>query len=214
VLNLGEGAGQPVRLRAFSPYGEGVACFGDASQPGRLVSSRKVEGGALLEAELPRLQPFGVLYDATPIAAGADLTKLPFITGSTAGGLFREGSIYGSGTVGAAQVEGRTWSVVSGHPPDNGRTALDWCLQLPPEPLRLRFHAELIPGGNPVAFEVQVNGLPVWGLPMPYPNGWKEGAVSLRPWAGQTVLLSLVTDSVGSNNCDWARWGDVRVEAE
>jgi len=62
-----------------------------------------------------------------------------------------------------------------------------------------------------VAFEVQVNGQPVWDLPMPHPDGWKEGVVDLKPWAGQTVLLSLVTDSMGSNICDWAQWGDIRL---
>jgi len=68
-------------------------------------------------------------------------------------------------------------------------------------------------GGSPVAFEVQVNGRPVWGLPMPSPSGWKAASVDLSPWAGKCVLLSLVTDSCGSNNCDWAVWGDPRLVA-
>ena len=68
-------------------------------------------------------------------------------------------------------------------------------------------------GGSPVAFEVQVNGQSLWALPMPYPDGWKGGTVDLASWAGKPVLLSLVTDSVGSNNCDWAAWGDVRLVA-
>jgi hypothetical protein len=38
------------------------------------------------------------------------------------------------------------------------------------------------------------------------------GAVDLSRSAGQTVLVSLVTDSLGSNNCDWAIWVNPRLE--
>jgi hypothetical protein len=37
--------------------------------------------------------------------------------------------------------------------------------------------------------------------------------VDLSPYAGQVVLLSLVTDSLGTNNCDWAVWTQPRLEA-
>ena len=214
VVNPGRAETRPLKLQVFSPYGEGAACFGDPDQPGRVVATRPANGdGVLLDIELPRAQPFGLLYEMTPAAVGADLADLPFSTGSTAGGVLQEGSIYGSGTVGPDQVDGATCRAINGHPPNSGRTALDWCLQLPPEPVRLRFHAQVRPGGGPVAFEVQVNGQSLWALPMPYPNGWKEGVVDLAPWAGKPVLLSLVTDSVGSNLCDWAAWGDARLVA-
>jgi len=202
-----------VRLQVFSPYGLGKACFGDADQPGRLAATHAAEGGALLDIELPRPQPFGLLYETTPAAAGVDLADLPFITGSVSGGLLHEGSVWGSGSISADEVDGTPCKAISGHPPGSGRTALDWCVQLPAEPLRLQFHVQVRKGGGPVAFEVQVNGQSLWHLPMPYPSGWKEGAVDLAPWAGKPVLLSLVTDSVGSNNCDWAAWGDVRLAA-
>jgi hypothetical protein len=213
VVNLGSAETQPLKLQVFSPYGPGAACFGDPDQPGRVIATRRADGGALLDIELPRAQPFGLLYETTPAAAGADLADLPFITGSTSGGLLHEGSIYGSGTVGADEVDGAACRAISGHPPNAGRTALDWCLQLPPEPVRLHFYAKVRPGGGPVAFEVQANGQSLWALPMPHPDGWKKGVVDLTPWAGKPVLLSLVTDSVGSNNCDWAVWGDVRLAA-
>ena len=48
---------------------------------------------------------------------------------------------------------------------------------------------------------------------MPAPAGWKRGSVDLGPWAGKKVLLSLVTDSLGTNICDWAQWGDLRLAA-
>jgi hypothetical protein len=213
VMSLGSAEDQHLKLRVFSPHGVGEACFGDPDQPGRITGTQPTEGGTLIDLELPRPQPFGLLYDTTAATAGSDLAGLPFITGSTSGGLLHEGSVWGSGTVGPDEVNGTPCKAISGHPPNSGRTALDWCLQLPPGPLRLQFHAQVRKGGGPVAFEVQVNGQSLWALPMPYPSGWKEGAVDLAPWAGKPVLLSLVTDSEGSNNCDWAAWGDVRLVA-
>jgi hypothetical protein len=213
VLNLGEAEAKPVRLRVFSPTGAGEAVFGDPDQPGRIVGTTATTGGELVDVELPRPQPFALLHDATLVAAGASLAELPFITGSTSGGLLHEGSIWGSGRVESAEIEGRQVRTIFGHPPEHGRTALDWCLRLPPQPLRLRFAVQVRKGGGPVAFAVQVNGRPVWGLPMPSPDGWKAAAVDLAPWAGKPVLVSLVTDSCGSANCDWAVWGEPRLVA-
>ena len=33
-------------------------------------------------------------------------------------------------------------------------------------------------------------------------------SADLSEWAGQLVVLSLVTDSDGPFNCDWACWGE------
>ncbi len=213
VVNLGEAAARPLRVRVFSPYADGQPFFGETDRPGRVVGTQAVPGGTVTEVELPRPQPFGFLHAIRPAAAGAELADLPFLTGSTFGGLLREGPVFGSGSVGRGQLAGRSVPVLSGHPPDSGRTALDWCLQLPAQPLRLAFAVQVVTGGGAVAFEVQVNGQPVWGLPVPHPNGWQQGSVDLGPWAGRAILLSLVTDSVGSNLCDWAQWGDARLLA-
>jgi len=45
-----------------------------------------------------------------------------------------------------------------------------------------------------------------------YPSaGWRPFAVDLSAYAGQTILLSLVTDSDGANYYDWAFWGEPRL---
>ena len=213
VVNLSASETQPIKLRVLSPYVGGAACFGDPAQPGRVAATQPAAGGVLLDIELPRLQPFGFVYEARPAAAGAQLADLPFIIGQSFGGLLREGSYVGSGSVGTADIAGAQLKTIGGHPPDNGRTVLEWCVQLPPEPLQLKFFARVVEGGRPVAFEVQVNGQPAWSLPMPVPSGWKPGTVNLSPWAGKPVLISLVTDSLGSNVCCWGQWGDVRLAA-
>ncbi len=204
---------EPLRVRLFSPRGEGSPFFEDRERPGRIVRTEKGPEGATIEVELPRPQAFGLLHEVQPAAAGTDLSKLPFTCGSGAAELLVEGRVYGSGSVGRGEIDGKAAAAINGHPPDFGRTVLDWCLELPAEPLRLDLAARVLPLGGPVAFEVQVDGRPVWSLPMPFPAGWKKGSVDLAPWAGRKVLLSLVTDSLGTNICDWAQWGDLRLTA-
>jgi hypothetical protein len=205
--------GEPLRVRVFSPRGEGAPFFGDAERPGKLIESRAAPGGALIDLELPRPQSFGFLHEVVDVSAGTDLSTIPFTVGSASGELLEEGSVHGSGSVGRVGAAEGDCTVISGHPPDFGRTVLDWCLELPEAPIRLEFQARVLPRGGPVAFEVEVNGRKVWSLPMPGPAGWKRGSVDLSAWAGKHVLLGLVTDSLGSNNCDWAFWGDVRLAA-
>ena len=36
--------------------------------------------------------------------------------------------------------------------------------------------------------------------------GWVDAQLTLSEFAGETVLLELVTDSVESATCDWAHW--------
>jgi hypothetical protein len=214
VVNLGDAGAQPLHVKVFSPRGAGRAIFGDPDQPGHVVASTPADGGTLLDIDLPRPQPFGMIYDPTPAVANANLADLPFITGWTVGGLLHEGSVWGSGAIQDEQIDGKPVRAIYGHTPDSGRTVIDWPLQLPAQPLHLRFNVEVKKGGGTVAFEVQVNGQPVWGLPMPSPDGWKAATVDLAPWAGKPILLSLVTDSCGSNSCDWAVWGDPHLTAQ
>jgi uncharacterized protein YbdZ (MbtH family) len=111
------------------------------------------------------------------------------------------------------EMRGVSLRCISGHTPDRGQTRLDWGLALATEPCVLRFHYGVRAGGESVVFRVAVNGERLWSEAVPRPAGWREVAVDLGRWAGQTVLLSLVTDSDGSNSCDWAFWGAPRVEA-
>jgi hypothetical protein len=43
------------------------------------------------------------------------------------------------------------------------------------------------------------------------PGRWEQFTADLSRWAGQPVLLSLVTDSDGPYDCDWACWGEPRL---
>jgi len=214
--------GQP---RLETGEGEGEA----PAEPRRtgltVVSPRAAEAVTVSDAAGDRMEPgqatqFRVALPATlifahegrPAQAGLDLLTVPFTTNVLIGGRLTEQSVYGSGRVGEWTLDGRTRRGVFGHPPDHGETHLEWLLRLPPEPLRLRFAAGVQPGGEAVACRVEINSRPRWTRYFPRPAGWIEGEVNLAAYAGQRVLLALVTDSVGPNNCDWAVWGEPRLE--
>jgi len=160
-----------------------------------------------------RSQWAALLYDVQQVLLPARLADLPFATAAVSEGLGRDRSVFGSGSVGQTEMRGLAMRAISGHTPTRGRTHLEWGLALPEEPCRLRFHYGVRDGGESVLFLVAVNGETLWHAPVPQPRGWEEAVVDLSPWAGQTVLLGLITDSDGANICDWAHWGEPTLEA-
>ena len=90
-------------------------------------------------------------------------------------------------------------------------TRLEWLLDLPPDLLELRFSAGLLQHAEAVTFRVRVNGTLRWHSHMTHGTGWQDGRVDLSEHAGGPALLALITDSAGTNNCDWAVWGGPRL---
>jgi len=153
-----------------------------------------------------------LLYQCSPVTLPANLADLPYTTAAVAGGLGADMSVYGSGTRGTVEMQGVSLTGINAHTPSQGQTQLDWGLTLPAAPCRLHFRYGVREGGESVHFAVVVNGETLWSAAMPKPAGWQEAAVDLSRWAGQTILLRLVTDSDGPNNCDWAWWGEPMLE--
>jgi hypothetical protein len=149
-----------------------------------------------------------LLYEVQPVSLPAKLIDLPFSTATVSSGLGQDRSVYGSGTVSQVEMRGVSMRALGGHPPSEGRTQLEWGLALPGEPCRLRLHYGVRDGGQSVVFLVSVNGETLWQERVPEPAGWAEITVDLSKWAGQQVLLGLITDSDGVNTCDWAQWGE------
>ncbi|MGC8668168.1 MAG: NPCBM/NEW2 domain-containing protein [Chthonomonadales bacterium] len=171
--------------------------------------------GSTLEAHSVALPADLVLFlDAgTPILKNQDLLSLPFDTAVASAGLASPGTVWGSGSIGAVSCGGvRRDRTLNGHPPDHGETVFSWVLKLPQEPARLEFTAGLADGAHSsgVALEVRINGKAEWRWATHRP-GWQSGSVDLAPFAGKTVLVQLVSDAVGDNLFDWARWADVAV---
>jgi hypothetical protein len=208
-------------------WGEPTVSLGDEAAPTTLEFSQPNADGALVvsdrngtrtfDAKRPSvdvLLPASVLYvrGAEEVAGPVALTALKLQTCLVSGGVLTPGSVYGAGTPAQWTDGPQALPALNGHTPAWGQTHLEWLLHLPSQLLRLAVGAGIRKGGEQVAFRILVNGLVVWDGGDPGSGRMVTGSVDLSPWAGQPVLLSLVTDSLGSNNCDWAVWVDPRLE--
>lgn len=98
------------------------------------------------------------------------------------------------------------------HPPEHGRIETHLPLYLPATPALCRSWIGIRDGAKSegVIFAVEVNGREVARQRM-LPGRWEELSANLSRWAGQPVVLSLVTDADGPFDCDWGCWGEPRI---
>ena len=142
-----------------------------------------------------------------------NLRDAQFTAGLQLNGIFRLGSHHGSGDDRTATIDSIRKETIFGHPPRNGLTILQFPLLLPQEPSTFSFSAGLEKGcSEGVLFQVRLNGQ-TYSEVFADTFEWKEGNISLSAFAGQPVLLELVTDPSGSSNCDWAHWADLQITA-
>ncbi len=165
----------------------------------------------------PAPSTLALLYaDGVPVTLPIDLRQTDFRTGLEIDGVMQEPTGYLRASVDTGVCGGVRQQGFSAHPPPNGKTFLAFLLRLPQQGASLRGFAGIRDGAegksNGVRFSVEVNGKPVWNRTVNAGEGWIPFEVSLAPWAGQTVLLYLVTDSLGDYGWDWAHWGEVRIE--
>jgi len=99
------------------------------------------------------------------------------------------------------------------HPPDHGQTMIQLPMTLPGQPAELRTWIGIRDGSTStgVVFRVEVNGQMVAQRRM-VPGKWEPLTADLTPWKGSPVVVSLITDSDGPYDCDWAHWGQPRIE--
>ena len=141
-----------------------------------------------------------------------NLRETQFAAGLQLDGIFRLGSHYGSGDRRAATIDSIHKETIFAHPP-NGRTVLQFPLLLPQEPSTFSFSAGLEEGcSEGVLFEVHLNGQPYFET-FKDTFDWTDGSISLSQFAGQPLLLELVTDPAGGTSCDWASWADLHITA-
>lgn len=99
------------------------------------------------------------------------------------------------------------------HPPGYGKTLVDYWITLPIKPAKLITAIGLRDGSKSegVGFEIWVNGKPLFTRNIIPNTGWLPVETDLSPYAGQSVMLTLVTDSLGSEYYDWAVWADPKL---
>ncbi|MFH1920686.1 MAG: DUF6259 domain-containing protein [Planctomycetota bacterium] len=116
---------------------------------------------------------------------------------------------------GPAVVGGTERKGLHVHPPEHGRTVAQLRMTLPDEPAVMHSWVGIRDGSEStgVVFIVEINGGEVARTRL-LPGKWELLTADLSQWAGTPVVLSLVTDSDGPFNFDWAHWAEPRIEAK
>ena len=147
-----------------------------------------------------------------------DLREAQFTVGLQFDGIFRLGSAWDSGKRSTVEnPNGERKPSIFAAPPINGQTILRFPLLLPKEPSIFSFSTVLQEGcSKGVLFQVRLNGQPYFET-FKDTFDWTDGSISLSAFAGQPLLLELVTDPADSGsagaNCDWASWTDLHIIA-
>ena len=127
--------------------------------------------------------------------------------------IFRLGSLDGSGERTRTNIDNTGKDAINAVPPANGQTVIQFPFLLPEEPSTFSFSVGLYEGcSEGVLFQIRLNGQ------THFENfkdtfDWTDGSISLSEFAGQSVLLELVTDPVEGSECDWAFWADLHITA-
>ena len=111
-----------------------------------------------------------------------------------------------------AEVNDELLEGIFAHPPEDGKCYVTFAVTIPANgKLTLNGSAGLKAGSNGsdgVTFSVMVNQDVFWEKTMMSKDGLIQYNISLAQYAGQTVLLSLVTDAGESSAYDYAFWGN------
>ena len=146
-----------------------------------------------------------------------NLRTAEFVAGLEFDGIFRLGSAWGSGERRVADSGGVRKETIFAHPPRDGETVLQFLLALPQaRDATFAFSMGLGEGGsasNGVHFKVLLNGQSQFEQFIDT-RGWVDAEISLAEFAGEPVLLELVTNPAGSANSDKANWADLFITAE
>jgi uncharacterized protein (TIGR03437 family) len=197
--------------------------------PPSLTASSLATGGANVQIQNGVASVTGFSTDSTALVfvnppamvfGGQSLMDLPFTASqSSAGQLAGPSQVAYAGNIGVSTSGGITKQrTVYSYAPLDGQLILSWALQLPSAtPLSLSFSGGLIDGAQPysqgVMLSLRVNGTTLWSYNANLPAQWKYASADLTPWAGQNVVLELVTDSLGQNAFDWTSWAELTMNA-
>ena len=170
-----------------------------------------------LETELPA-QIIFFLAPPQQAVLPYNLIDAQFTAGLQFDSIFRLGSVWNSGNRTTVEnPDGERKPSIFAHPPTNGQTIFQFPLLLPEESSIFSFSTILQEEcSKGVLFEIRLNGQTYFET-FTDTFDWTDGSISLSAFAGQPVLLELVTDPAGEGSagadCDWASWGDLHITA-
>ena len=138
-----------------------------------------------------------------------DLANTPFTAPFLQGGTVARNPGVACATTAEMRCGGVPRRGIFAHPPEKGRTQIDFLVHLPERGARFEGWAGLRDRADSggVAFRVEMNGFPVAEYQTDATK-WHRLSADLSPWAGRAAVLSLVTDALGDDRCDWACWGE------
>ena len=147
-----------------------------------------------------------------------NLQDAHFVAGLQFDGIFRDGSVWDSGQRSELTATGVRKQTLNGHPPPGGQTVLQFLLALPAaQEVTFSFSMGLPDRScsiDGLYFKVLLNGQSRFEHFAFNEPGWVDARISLSEFAGETVLLELVTDSGKTVSCDWAHWADLLITAD
>ena len=147
-----------------------------------------------------------------------NLRDAHYVAGLQFDGIFREGSIWNSGKRSELTATGVRKQTLNAHPPPGGQTVLQFLLALPTaQEVTFSFSIglpDLSCSIDGVFCRVLLNGQSRFEHLAFNEPGWVDGRISLSEFAGETVLLELVTDSGETVSCDQAHWADLFITAK
>ena len=170
-----------------------------------------------LKAQLPA----HVLFFFEPgqqLVSPYNLRDTEFALGLQFEGVFRLGSIWGSGRRMHGTAGGIRKETIFAQPPPGGQTVLQFLLALPAaQDVTFSFSIGLLDRNSSddgVVFKVLLNGRSRFEHLAFNEPGWVDRRISLSEFAGETVLLELVTDAGESASWDLAHWADLLITAK
>ena len=147
-----------------------------------------------------------------------NLRDAHYVAGLQLGGIFREESLWDSGKRSELTATGVRKQTLNAHPPPGGQTVFQFLLALPAaEETSFSFSMGLPDTSvsiDGVFFKVLLNGQSRFEHFAFNEPGWVDRSISLSEFAGETVLLELVTDSGETVSGDSAHWADLLITAE
>ena len=174
----------------------------------------KGNGQYSLETKLPAEVLF-LFQPGQQIISTDDLKDAEFTAGLQFGGIFRIGSVWNSGEPTIVNIDGIRKASIIAHPPPGGQTVLQFLLSLPQaREVIFSFSMGLQDGcSDGVFFKVLVNGETQFEH-FADTFRWEDANISLSRYAGDHVLLELITDPGKDGGCDWAHWADLFITAK
>ena len=170
-----------------------------------------------LETELPAQV---LILFGTPQQTGIldNLRDAHYVAGLQLDGIFREGSIWNSGQRMGLTLDGMSKETIFAHPPPGDQTVLQFLLELPTaQEVAFSFSVGLPENDcsfDGVLFKVLLNGQVRFERLAFNEPGWIDARIPLTEFAGESVLLELVSDSIENVGCDSVHWADLFITAK